>query len=68
MPDMNFPLDIVWIDSDKKIVKIEINCKPCNGTHNCKNYSSVYPIKYAIELNAGDASRIGLSVGMKLSF
>lgn len=68
MPNMYFPLDIVWIDEDKKIVKIEENVQPCSGNHNCKSYSSVYPSKWAIELNAFDASRIGLNVGLKLSF
>jgi hypothetical protein len=68
MPNMYFPLDIVWIDNEKKIVKIEENVSPCSGTHNCTSYSSLYPSKYAIELNALDASRIGLHVGKQLSF
>ena len=68
MPSMNFPLDIVWIDVNKTIVKIEPNVQPCSGNHNCKSYSSDYPIRYAIELNAGDAARIGLQIHMKLSF
>ena len=68
MPNMNFPLDIVWIDTNKKIVKIEGSVEPCSGNHNCKSYSSVFPIKWAIELNAGDASRIGLYVGLQLLF
>ena len=68
MPRMHFPLDIVWIDDDKTIVKIEINATPCDSIHNCKSYSSVYPSLYAIELNAFDANRIGLRVGLRLSF
>ena len=68
MPNMYFPLDIVWIDNEKKIIKIEENISPCSGTNNCTSYSSLYPTKYAIELNAFDASRIGLTVGKKLSF
>jgi uncharacterized protein len=68
MPNMNFPLDIVWIDSNKTVTKIEENVKPCSGNHNCRSYSSDYPVKYAIELNANDAKRIGLRVGLKLSF
>jgi uncharacterized membrane protein (UPF0127 family) len=68
MPNMYFPLDIVWIDNEKKIVKIEENVSPCSGTNNCTSYSSLYPTKYAIELNGFDATRIGLSVGKKLSF
>ena len=67
MPNMYFPLDIVWLDSNKKIVKIYENVEPCSGNHNCKSYSSIYPTKYAIELNAFDASRIGLQVGLQLT-
>lgn len=68
MPNMYFPLDIIWLDAEKKIVKIEENVSPCSGTHNCTSYSSSYPSKYAIEMNAFDASRIGLNVGKQLSF
>lgn len=68
MPNMYFPLDFVWMDEQKNIVKIQENVSPCSGIHNCTAYSSLYPTKYAIELNAFDASRIGLRVGMKLSF
>ena len=68
MPNMNFPLDIVWIDTNNTIVKIEENVQPCSGTHNCHSYSSGVPVQYAIELNAGDAKRIGLRVGIKLVF
>lgn len=68
MPSMNFPLDIVWIDSNKTVTKIDENVQPCFQNKNCRSYSSVYPVLYAIELNASDASRIGLHVGLKLSF
>lgn len=68
MPDMNFPLDIVWIDATKTIVKIEVNATPCSGNHNCTSYSSVFPVLYAIELNAFDAASIGLERGMQLEF
>lgn len=68
MPNMYFPLDIVWIDTNYTIVKIEENVQPCSGSHNCHSYSSGTPVQYAIELNALDASRIGLTIGKKLSF
>lgn len=68
MPSMNFPLDIVWLDSNKTVTKIQENVNPCFENKNCKNYSSDYPVQYAIELNAGDAKRIGLYVGLKLVF
>jgi hypothetical protein len=70
MKNMNFPLDIVWIDANKKIVKIQENALPCsmNSTHICEAYSSIYPIKYAIELKAGDATAIGLRNNLQLRF
>jgi hypothetical protein len=68
MPNMNFPLDIVWINEAKQIVKIEENVTPCSGNRNCKSYSSDVPIKYAIELNAGNASQIGIRVGLQVAF
>jgi len=68
MPSMNFPLDIVWINEAKQIVKIEANVTPCSGNKNCKSYSSDIPIKYAIEMNAGYASQAGIRVGLQLVF
>jgi uncharacterized membrane protein (UPF0127 family) len=68
MPNMNFPLDIVWINEAKQIIKIETNVTPCSGNKNCKSYSSDIPIKYAIEMNAGYAAKIGLRVGLKVAF
>ena len=68
MPNMYFPLDIVWIDQNKTIIKIYENVVPCSGTHNCMSYSSVKPALYAIELNAFDAGRIALTEGKQLMF
>lgn len=68
MPNMYFPLDIVWLNSSKKIVKIDVNVQACSGTHNCKTYSSDIPVLYAIELNGNNASTLGLHVNQQLSF
>ena len=68
MPNMHFSLDIVWIDENREIVKIEENVNPCSDMNKCISYSSYYRVKWAIELNAGDASRIGIEVGKKLEF
>lgn len=66
MKGMNFPLDIVWLDENKTITKIYENVPICDDT--CISYTSFYRAKYAIELNAFDASRIGLQVGKTLQF
>ena len=68
MKNMRFPLDIVWLDDNKKVIKIYENVPLCDVNQNCISYNSYYKAKYAIELNAFDASRIGLAVGMKLHF
>jgi uncharacterized membrane protein (UPF0127 family) len=66
MKNMNFPLDIVWLDENKTVTKIYENVQVCGAS--CESYSSFYKAKYAIELNAFDAARIGLEVGKTLQF
>ena len=66
MKNMNFPLDIVWLDENRTVTKIYENVQVCGSS--CESYSSFYKAKYAIELNAFDAGRIGLAVGMTLQF
>lgn len=48
MKDMNFPIDIVWLDANKKIIGTTKNLQP-------KSYPQIFyppaPIKYALEIN-----------------
>lgn len=67
MKNMRFPLDIVWLDDNKTVVKIYENVPVCS-VNSCVSYSSFFKSKYAIELNAFDASRIGIQVGQTLVF
>src|ERR671921_2143509 len=39
MKDMKFPIDIIWISSDNKIVHIEKNLQPCTFFLICTSYS-----------------------------
>jgi uncharacterized membrane protein (UPF0127 family) len=39
-----------------------------NKNQMCVSYNSTYPVKYAIELNAGDAANIGLRNNLQLKF
>ena len=59
MPDMNFPLDIIWLDENMRVVNVNYNVKPCE-TDDCQSYASVKLVKYAIEMRAGDANKYGL--------
>ncbi len=65
MKDMNFPIDIVWINSSKKVVGISENVAP-------ETYpTSFFPpkqIQFVLEVNAGTAKKSGLVVGAAVSF
>jgi uncharacterized protein len=63
---MRFPLDIVWLDEYLRVVSITRGCQPCASRAACPTYSSVYPARYAIELNAGDTNALGIREGAVL--
>ena len=59
MKDTYIPLDIIWLDSSGKIVKIITNAK----TDSEDIYTNDQPAKYAIELNSSEALKLRLQVG-----
>lgn len=65
MKDMEFSIDIVWIDENKKIVGISSNLSP-------RTYPETFlppqKIKYALEINAGMAKKNNFATGTTLSF
>jgi len=67
MPNMRFPLDIVWLDEHLSVVSITYDAKPCPTIDNCPQYTSTYKALYAIEMNAGDAAAKGFRVGLSLT-
>jgi hypothetical protein len=67
MIDMKIPLDIVWLDENFYVVHITRGCQPCPNPSQCPSYSSVYRVKYAIEMTAGEADEYGFEVGKYLS-
>ena len=66
MPDMKFPLDIVWLDETFTIVNITYNAPPCESRDDCPSYSSVNLVKYAIEMTAGEANKYGFALGKEV--
>lgn len=65
MKEMRFPLDIVWLDQDKKVVDIAEGVSP-------ESYPDVFrpdkPAKFVIELNTRSASGFGIDIGDELSW
>ena len=65
MKDMNFPIDIVWIDADRKVVGISENVAPESYP---ENFYPPKTILYVLELNAGAVKKAGLKVGSVVGF
>lgn len=63
MKDMQFSLDILWVDTNRKVTHLEEGVSP-------KTYPRQYcaEAKYVIELNAGEVRKNNLSVGSRLEF
>lgn len=64
MKDMNFPLDIIWINDDR-VVKIDKDCKAEGGYPKIK-HNSIYPVNFVLEANAGFANMNDIKIGDKL--
>lgn len=65
MKNMNFPIDIIWIQ-DKKIVHISENLSP-EGEAPEETYSSILPVNYVLEVNAGITDNYGIKMGDKIN-
>lgn len=64
MRSTRIPLDMVFADRLGQIVRITRNVPPCPDTEpNCPIYSSGQPVRFVLELPAGDADRMGLKEG-----
>ena len=59
MKNTFIPLDMVFIDPDGQVVRVEHNTTP----HSLRIISSVRPASHVLELNAGIAKQIGLKAG-----
>jgi len=64
MKDTLIPLDMIWLNSQGKVVSIKTAApEPGKSSNQLKIYQNDLPAKYVIELNAGDAQKIGLYIG-----
>ena len=53
MKDMKFPIGIMWLDSNGKIVHIEENLEPCPLVFVCPSYAPNADSQYVLETVAG---------------
>jgi uncharacterized membrane protein (UPF0127 family) len=69
MPNVKVPLDIIFMDASRKIVEISANTPICTTKpEDCLTYGGSHLEQYVLEMRAGEAQRLGLSVGQTLGF
>jgi len=64
MKNTLIPLDIIYLDKDKKIVSFQKNAKPMDET----GLPSEIPAMYVLEVNAGLAEKWSLEIGDAITF
>lgn len=65
MKDMKFPIDIVWIDQNKRIIGFEKNV-PAESYPDF--YSSKAPVPYVLEIPAGTVESEKIEIGEPVDF
>jgi uncharacterized membrane protein (UPF0127 family) len=68
MKNTRIPLDILYFDEAHRLVSQQRDVPPCTLGDACPPYPSDAPARYVLELNAGEAARIGLSEGAVIAF
>lgn len=60
-------LDILWLDSAKRVIHIEANAPPC-PEEPCPSYGPRIPARYVLELRGGSAEENGIRVSDRVQF
>lgn len=71
MKEMHFPLDIIWIDGQCRLVEVAANVPtppPDANNADIPRVQSPSPARYVLELNAGEAARNRLQPGDPVEF
>lgn len=67
MKNVLIPLDIIWLDQNRKIVYLAENCQPCSELP-CQSIKPDSPARYVLEIKGGRSQQIGLAKGDILEF
>jgi uncharacterized membrane protein (UPF0127 family) len=68
MKDMRFPIDIMWISSNGRVVHIEENLEPCPLAPTCPSYAPNADSQYVLETVSGFAQRHNIGLGTYIKF
>ena len=66
MKNCKFPQDMLFFDENRKLVSVQHDVPACTADP-CPAYSSGAPARYVLELNAGQAKKLGLTPGDELT-
>ena len=66
MKNMRFPLDIIWISGDNKIVDIKTNVPPCASS--CESLIPAAKARYVLEVNSGYVNKHNIKIGERIYF
>jgi uncharacterized membrane protein (UPF0127 family) len=67
MKNCKFPIDMVWLDDERKVVTVEENVPPCKKDP-CPSYGGMQKALYVVEMGAGQAKREKVALGARLDF
>lgn len=64
MKNTQIPLDIIFVDQNLKVVRIQENAVPFSET----GISSNVPVQYVLEINAGLVEKWGVEIGDRIEY
>lgn len=67
MKNTMIPLDMIWIDANRKVVHIKSNVPPCKADP-CPSYDPEVESRYVLEVAGGEAEKNGFKVGDVVRF
>ncbi|MDQ3039262.1 MAG: DUF192 domain-containing protein [Pseudomonadota bacterium] len=67
MKNTRIALDILYFDSTRTLVSQRRDVPPCSLGDACPSYPSNAPARYVLELNAGEAARLNLEDGARMT-
>jgi len=68
MKDMKIPIDILWLDKDKKVIFMVMDAQPEPDAANLKSYVPLSPARYVVELQSGAIKKAGIIIGSRAEF
>lgn len=68
MRNMLFPIDVVWLGKNKKVVDSAEGIKPCKTLFGCNVYKPKHNSLYVLEFRSGTIKKIQIKMGNTVRF